>query len=73
MTHVTKLVKVKPDDLIKMAQALKSQAMDFAYPGEVVMLPLTGEITLLYEPEEEFCKPLTRLGYSAGGASAGEN
>lgn len=67
---VTKLVKVKPDDLIELAQRLKSQAMDYAYPGEVVMVPLTGEITLLYEPEQEFCKPLTRLGY-IGGLNAG--
>lgn len=62
-TNITKLVRVKPDDLIELAQRLKSQAMDYAYPGEVVMVPLTGEITLLYEPEQEFCKPLTRVGY----------
>jgi len=61
--HVTKLVRIKPDALIELAQRMKSQAMDYAYPGEVVMVPLTGEITLLYEPEQEFCKPLTRLGY----------
>jgi len=67
---VTKLVKIKPDDLIELAQRLKSQAMDYAYPGEVVMVPLTGEITLLYEPESEFCKPLTRLGF-IGGINAG--
>jgi hypothetical protein len=38
--------------------------MDYAYPGEVVMVPLTAEITLLYEPESEFCKPLTRIGFA---------
>jgi hypothetical protein len=62
--HVTKLVKVKPDDLVELAQRMKSQAMDYAYPGEVVMVPLTAEITLLYEPESEFCKPLTRIGFA---------
>lgn len=63
---VTKLVTVKPEDLIELAQRLKSQAMDYAYPGEVVMVPLTAEITLLYKPEQEFCKPLTRLGFIQG-------
>ena len=60
---ITKLVPIKPDDLIELAQRLKTQAMDHAYPGEVVMVPLTEEITLLYTPEREFCKPLTRLGF----------
>jgi len=61
--QVTTLVKVHPDTLFDLAHRLKSQAMDFAYPGEVVMIPLTGEITLLYEPEAEYCKPLTRVGF----------
>ena len=67
--QVTKLVKTNPDALIEIAQRMKSQAMDYAYPGEVVMIPLTAEITLLYEPEHEFCKPLTRVGYVANPVS----
>lgn len=64
-TTITTLVKINPDTLSELAQRLKSQAMDFAYPGEVVMVPLNDRITLLYEPASEFCKPLTRVGYSA--------
>lgn len=60
---ITKLVKVSPDELADLAMRLKSQAMDYAYPGEVVMIPLTGEITLLYEPTGTYCKPLTRVGF----------
>lgn len=64
-TTITTLVRVHPDTLADLAHRLRSQAMDFAYPGEVVMVPLTHEITLMYEPEETFCKPLTRVGYQA--------
>lgn len=63
---VTKIVKITPDELLDIAQRMKSHAMDSAYPGEVVMMPLTGDITLLYEPENEFCKPLTRVGVQVG-------
>lgn len=63
-TTITTLVKINPDTLSELAQRLKSQAMDYAYPGEVVMVPLNDRITLLYEPASEFCKPLTRVGYS---------
>lgn len=64
-TVVTKIVKVTPDQLIEIAQRLKSQAMDSAYPGEVVMTPLNDDITLVYQPESEFCKPLTRIGITS--------
>lgn len=62
--QVTTLVRITPDALVDIAQRMKSQAMDYAYPGEVVLVPLTQEITLLYEPAQEFCKPLTRLGFT---------
>lgn len=64
-TQVTTLVKITPEALVDLAQRMKSQAMDYAYPGEVVLVPLTPEITLLYEPSQEFCKPLTRVGYQS--------
>ena len=66
---VTRVVRVNPDQLIELAHRLKSQAMDFAYPGQVVLAPLTDEITLFYEPEAEFLKPVHRIGGTIGPVS----
>lgn len=59
---ITKLIQIKPDDLIELGMRMKQQAMEGAYPGETVLIDLVPGITLTYRPESEFCKPLTRVG-----------
>jgi hypothetical protein len=64
-TNVTRFIEVNPDKLIELGHRLKQSAMDECYPGQSVTAALTAEITLLYHPEREFCKPLHRLGDQA--------
>ena len=61
-TKITRLIKIEPDTLLEIAQRFKSQAMDFCYPGQAILTPLNEEITLMYEPSEEYIKPVYRRG-----------
>lgn len=71
-TIVTRFVTCDPDKLIELGHRLKQAAMDTCYPGQSVTAAFTPEITLLYHPEKEFCKPLHRLGDQAPSFGAGE-
>jgi hypothetical protein len=70
MTKITRIIKTSPEYLMDLAQQLKSQAMDYAYPGEVVLVDFTDEVTLCYEPSKEFVKPLQRVGVTLAGESS---
>lgn len=61
-TNVTRFIECSPDKLIELGHRLKQAAMENCYPGESVTAQLTEQITLLYRPEREFCKPLHRIG-----------
>lgn len=61
-TNVTRFVTCDPDKLIELGHRLKQAAMDQCYPGESVTAALTEQITLVYHPEREFCKPLHKMG-----------
>lgn len=61
-TNVTRFIECDPDKLIELGHRLKAAAMETCYPGQSVTAALTQEITLLYHPEREYCKPLHRLG-----------
>lgn len=61
-TEVTRFIECDPDKLIELGHRLKQAAMDSCYPGQSVTAKLTAEITLLYNPSKEFCKPLHKLG-----------
>lgn len=61
-TEVTRFIACDPDKLIELGHRLKQAAMDECYPGQSVTAKLTDEITLLYHPEREFCKPLHKNG-----------
>jgi hypothetical protein len=64
-TNVTRFIECDPDKLIELGHRLKQAAMETCYPGQSVTASLTQEITLLYNPEREYCKPLHRLGDQA--------
>lgn len=64
-TNVTRFIECDPDKLIELGHRLKQAAMETCYPGQSVTASLTQEITLLYHPEKEYCKPLHRLGDQA--------
>lgn len=64
-TQVTRFIECDPDKLIELGHRLKAAAMETCYPGQSVTAALTSEITLLYHPEKEYCKPLHRLGDQA--------
>ena len=64
-THVTRFIECDPDKLIELGHRLKQAAMETCYPGQSVMAALSQDITLLYNPEKEYCKPLHRLGDQA--------
>ena len=61
-TEVTRFIACDPDKLIELGHRLKQAAMDACYPGQSVTAKLTDEITLLYHPEKEFCKPVHKTG-----------
>lgn len=61
-SQVIRLIEVEPHKLIELGQRLKAAAMDRAYPGQSVIIQLTSDIALVYNPEREFCKPLHRTG-----------
>lgn len=62
---VTRFIEVDPDKLIELGHRIKSIAMDHAYPGQTVLALFTDEITFIYNPAKEFCKPLHRVGDQA--------
>jgi hypothetical protein len=64
-TNVTRFIECDPDKLIELGHRLKQAAMETCYPGQSVTASLTQEITLIYHPEREYCKPLHRLGDQA--------
>lgn len=61
-TLITRFIECDPDKLIELGHRLKQAAMEQCYPGQSVSAQLTQEITLLYHPEREFCKPIHRIG-----------
>jgi len=64
-TNVTRFIECDPDKLIELGHRLKAAAMETCYPGQSVTAALTTEITLLYHPQKEYCKPLHRVGDQA--------
>ena len=60
---VTTIITVNPDHLIELGHRLKQTAMDNALPGQTLLVALTDEITLSYQPEKEFVKPVHKAGY----------
>ena len=61
-TNVTRFIEVDPDKLIELGHRLKAAAMDNCYPGQSVFAEFTREVTFLYHPNKEFCKPLHTVG-----------
>ena len=55
--QVIKCIEVTPNQLIEIGQRLRSAAMDRAQLGQSVIIPLTADIALIYNPEREFCRP----------------
>ena len=62
---ITRFVEISPDTLLDLGHRIKAAAMDGCYPGQSVTMSLNAEITLVYHPSKEFCKPLHVLGDSS--------
>ena len=59
---ITRFIEVDPDKLIEIGYRIKQAAMDESYPGQSITHEFSNDITLIYHPEREFCKPLHRSG-----------
>jgi hypothetical protein len=62
----TRFIECNPDKLIELGHRIKAAAMDLCYPGESVTAKFSDEITLIYHPDKEFCKPLHKIGNLSG-------